>query len=113
MSFEEVMQEHIKALQENTKALINYTKAMQGDTRRVEIEHTKFSACKFCGISYKTMQIYLENGFITAYRKRKGTREYFMEKDLVNLCESKKLFTGNYGSLRNNPRSMYFGGLTI
>jgi hypothetical protein len=113
MSFEDLLQEHIKALNENTKALMAYTKALRKEEKIVEVEHTKGSACKFCGITYKTMQTFLENGFITACRKRKGTREYFMEKDLVNLCESKKLFDGDYGNLRNNPRSMYFGGLTI
>lgn len=113
MSHEDLLQECIKALNENTKALIAYTKALRKEEKNAEVEHTKKSACKFCGITYKTMQTFLENGFITACRKRKGTREYFMEKDLVNLCESKKLFDGDYGNLRNNPRSMYFGGLTI
>ena len=109
MSLEEVMQEHIKALQENTKALINYTKAMQGDTRRVEIEHTKFSACKFCGISYKTFEKYIDAGVITPCRRKGGKRIYFMEKDLVLLCDAKKLFNGDYGKLRNNPNSQYYG----
>lgn len=109
MSFEETMQEHIKALQENTKALREYTRMMQTDTRRVEVEHTKASACKFCGISYKTFESYTAGGIITPCRKKGGRRPYFMEKDLVLLCDAKKLYNGEYGKLRNNPNSQYYG----
>jgi hypothetical protein len=109
MSFEEVMQEHIKALQENTKALKEYTKAMQTDTRRVEVEHTKFSACKFCGITYKTFDKYVAGGIITACKRKGGKREHYMEKDLVLLCEAKKLYNGEYGIMRDNPNSQYYG----
>ena len=97
MSFEELLQEHIKALNENTKALKAYTNAVNADARKVEIEHTKNSACKFCGITYKTMQTYIENGLIVPARRKKGKREYFMEKDLIALCEAKKLYAGEYG----------------
>lgn len=103
------MQEHIKALNENTKAIIAYTKALHEEHNTVEVEHTKESACKFCGITYKTMQNYLEDGYITPCRRRNGKREYFKEKDLVALCESKKLYSGDYGGLKNNPRSLHFG----
>ena len=96
MSFEELLQEHIKALNENTKALKDYTKAL-GTGADIGVEHTKNSACKFCGISYKTMQIYLESGLITAIRRKNGRREYFKESDLIALCEAKKLYTGDYG----------------
>lgn len=112
MALEELLQEHIKALNENTKALMAYTKAMRKEEKTVEVEHTKDSACRFCGITYKTMQGYIENGCITPCRRKKGKREYFMEKDLVNLCESRKLYAGDYGALRENPGSMYFGGQT-
>lgn len=109
MSFEEVMQEHIKALKENTKALRDYTQLMQGDTRRVEVEHTKQSACKFCGITNKTFDRYVAGGIVTACRRKGGRREYYMEKDLVLLCEAKKLYNGEYGILKDNPNSQYYG----
>lgn len=96
MSFEELLQEHIKALNENTKALKEYTKAL-GAERSIEVEHTKDSACKFCGVSYKTMQTYLESGLISAIRRKNGKREYFKENDLIALCEAKKLYAGDYG----------------
>ena len=103
MSFEELLQEHIKALNENTKALRAYTNAVYADARKVEIEHTKNSACDFCGITYKTMQTYIENGLIEPCRRKKGKREYFLEKDLIALCETKGLYDGNYG--RANGKS--------
>lgn len=109
MSFEEVMQEHIKALQENTKVLKEYIKTMQTDTRRVEVEHTKASACKFCGITYKTLETYTAGGLITPCRRKGGKREHYMEKDLVLLCDAKKLYKGEYGLLRDNPNSQYYG----
>lgn len=110
MSFEELLQEHIKALNENTKAIIAYTNALNAEQgSALEVEHTKFSACKFCGISYKTMQGFLESGVVASCRKSKGRREYFKESALVALCESKRLFSGDYGELKQNPRSMYYG----
>lgn len=109
MSFEDLLQEHIRALNENTKALVAYTNALQVDKRNIEIEHTKDSACRFCGITYKTLQTYLENGLITPCRRKKGKREYFKEKDLVVLCDTKKLYEGEYGELITNPKSMYYG----
>lgn len=109
MSFEEVMQEHIKALKENTKALRDYTQLMQGDARRVEVEHTKQSACNFCGITNKTFDRYVAGGIVTACRRKGGKREYYMEKDLVLLCEAKKLYNGEYGILKDNPNSQYYG----
>lgn len=110
MSFEELLQEHTKALRENTKALIEYTKALNAEQKEIDVEHTKDSACKFCGITYKTMQGYLENGMITPVRRKHGKREYFKEKDLVALCEMKKLYSGDYGGLKDNPRSLYYAG---
>lgn len=109
MSFEELLQEHIKALNENTKALNAYTKAMTTGSREVDVEHTKDSACKFCGISYKTLQRYLADGLINPSRRKTGNREYFKENDLVALCNTKSLYSGDYGALRNDPRSAYFG----
>lgn len=109
MSYEQVMQEHIKALQENTRVLKEYIKAMQTNTRRVEVEHTKASACKFCGITYKTFENYTAGGLITPCRRKGGKREYYMEKDLVLLCDAKKLYKGEYGMLRDNPNSQYYG----
>lgn len=109
MSFEELLQEHINALRENTKALVAYTKAMRDEPSEVEVEHTKDSACKFCGVSYKTLQTYIENGLITPCRRKKGIREYFREKDLISLCESKKLYTGEYGAIKNQ-KSFCYGG---
>lgn len=109
LSFEEVMQEHIKVLQENTRVLKEYLKLMQTDTRRVEVEHTKASACKFCGITYKTFEGYTSGGLITPCKRKGGRRPYFMEKDLVLLCDAKKLYNGEYGRLRENPNSQYYG----
>ena len=109
MSFEELLQEHIKALNENTKALVAYTNALSIENKSIGVEHTKDSACKFCGVTYKTMQSYVESGVLTPSRRPNGKREYFKESDLVALCDSKKLFAGDYGALRNNPRSLYYG----
>ena len=97
MSFEELLQEHIKALNENTKALNAYTKALGGVPASIDIEHTKNSACSFCGITYKTLQTYVAEGLVTPSRRRQGKREFFKESDLIMLCESKKLYTGDYG----------------
>lgn len=108
MSFEELLQEHTKALRENTKALIEYTKALNSEHREIEVEHTKNSACKFCGITYKTMQMYLASGMITPVRRDKGRREYFKEKDLVTLCESVKLYSGDYGRMKSISGSRYY-----
>lgn len=108
MSLEELMQEHIKALNENTRAIIAYTKALNVEQKTIEVEHTKDSACRFCGITYKTMQGYLANGMITSVRRKNGRREYFKERDLVALCEAQKLFDGSYGSMKSNPRSTYY-----
>lgn len=110
MSFEELLQEHINALRENTKALVAYTKAISNDANNVEVEHTKDSACRFCGISYKTLQTFIENELITPCRRKKGKREYFKEKDLISLCESKKLYTGDYGAMKDNQKSFCYGG---
>ena len=97
MSFEELLQEHIKALNENTKALNAYTKALGGVPISIDIEYTKNSACSFCGITYKTMQRYIAEGLVTPSRRKTGKREFFKESDLIALCESKKLYTGDYG----------------
>lgn len=111
MSFEELLQEHIKALNENTKALVAYTNALNAETKTtIDVEHTKDSACKFCGITYKTMQSFLESGVVNPSRRAGGKREYFKEKDLVALCENKRLYSGEYGALKNNPRSLYYVG---
>lgn len=110
MSLEELMKEHIKALNENTKALVAYTNALNYENKIVEVEHTKDSACRFCGITYKTMQGYLESGAINASRRKTGKREYFLEKDLVILCETKQLFAGDYGKMKESPRSHYYAG---
>lgn len=109
MSFEELMQEHIKALNENTKAIIAYTKALSEEKSTVEVEHTKDSACKFCGISYKTIGNYLADGSLTPCRRKNGRREFFRERDLVALCESKQLYGGGYGNMKSDPRSRYYG----
>lgn len=101
MSFEDLLQEHIKALNENTKALQAYTKSLSSDSLQDEIEHTKYSACKFCGITYKTLQNCIDEGTLIPSRRKTGKREYFKERDLVALCERKKLYSGDYG-LRNN-----------
>lgn len=108
MSLEELMVEHIKALNENTRAIVAYTKALTIEQKTTDVEHTKDSACRFCGITYKTLTTYMDNGMITPCRKKTGRREYFKEVDLVALCESKKLFSGTYGELKNNPRSLYY-----
>lgn len=109
MSLEELLQEHIKALNENTKALVAYTNALNAESKSISVEHTKDSACKFCGVAYKTIQSFVESGILTPSRRPKGKREYFKESDLVALCETKKLYAGDYGALRNNPRSLYYG----
>ena len=108
MSFEELLQEHIKALNENTKALRAYTNALNIESKTIEVEHTKISACDFCGITYKTIDTYVASGLIKPSRKPNGKREYFKEKDLVALCETKKLYTGDYGAMRQNPKSLYY-----
>ena len=108
MSFEELIQEHIKALNENTKAIHAYTKAIGFENRAADISHTKRSACRFCGITFKTMQRYIDNGFININRKNVGTREFLKESDLVTLCESQQLFDGEYGLMKKNPKSMYY-----
>jgi hypothetical protein len=110
MSLEELMQEHIKALNANTRAIENYTKALTVEQKNIDVEHTKDSACKFCGVTYKTFQLYMEDGSIIPARRKNGRREYFKENDLVALCESKKLYSGEYGEMKQNPRSMYYGG---
>ena len=107
MSFEELIQEHTKALNENTKALVAYTKALQGH-KTIEVEHTMDSACRFCGITYKTLSNHIDAGLLVPLRKPKGKREYFKETDLVALCEIKQLFDGEYGKMRGNPRSQYY-----
>ena len=110
MSLEELMQEHIRALNENTRAIIAYTRALNCEHKSVEIEHTKESACKFCGITYKAFQTYIESGLIDPIRRRNGKREYFKENGLVALCESKKLYSGDYGEMKKSPSSMYYAG---
>ena len=102
------MQEHIKALNENTKALREYTNALNVENKVIDVEHTKDSACKFCGITYKTLLTHIESGLLIPSRKRDKKREYFKERDLVVLCETKKLYTGDYGQMRSNPRSPYY-----
>lgn len=109
MSLEELLQEHIKALNENTKAIKAYTQALRNEAEAIEVEHTKNSACDFCGITYKTMQMYITHGMVAISRRNGGKREYFKEKDLVALCNAQKLFSGEYGKLRNNPQSKYYG----
>ena len=110
MSFEELIQEHIKALNENTQAIRAYTRALNSDNVSIEVEHTKDSACRFCGITYKTLQTYQESGLLSSTRRKAGKREYYKEKDLVALCESKKLDAGDYGHLKNTPKSPYYVG---
>lgn len=110
MSLEELMLEHIKALNENTRALVEHTKALNFEAKIVNVEHTKNSACKFCGITYKTLQNYLANADVTPCRRQDGKREFFMESDLVQLCEEKKLYSGEYGLLKTNPTSEYYEG---
>lgn len=109
MSLEQLLQEHIKALNENTKALVAHTKALNGDAQAIDVEHTKDSACKFCGITYKTLQTYIAEGLIVPRKRRTGNREYFKERELVALCNAKRLYDGDYGELRSNPKSTYFG----
>lgn len=108
MSFEELIQEQIKALRENTKALTDYTNALNLEHKIVNVEHTKDSACRFCGITYKTLTNHINAGLLVPLRKPKGKREYFNETDLVTLCEIKQLFDGEYGKMRENPRSQYY-----
>ena len=103
------MQEHIKALNENTKAIKAYTKAVLSDMKQVDVEYTKDAACKFCGITYKTLQSFSESGLITPIRRKNGRREYFKESELVSLCESKKLYLGDYGTIKSDPASPYCG----
>lgn len=108
MSLEELMLEHIKALNENTRALVEHTKALNYEAKIVNVEHTKNSACKFCGVTYKTLQSYLANGNVMPCRRQDGKREFFMESDLVQLCEEKKLYSGEYGLLKTNLTSVYY-----
>ena len=108
MSLEQLMQEHIKALNENTKALREYTNALNVENKVIEVEHTKDSACRFCGITFKTLTAHIESGLLIPSRKNNRKREYFREHDLVVLCENKKLYTGDYGQMRSNPRSPYY-----
>ena len=100
MSFEELIQEHTKALNENTKALVAYTKALSQGHKTIEVEHTMDSACRFCGITYKSLKNHVESGLLIPLRKPKGKREYFKESDLIALCETKRLFDGEYGKAR-------------
>lgn len=102
MSFEELLHEHIKALNENTKALNAYANALQGKQTDIDVEHTKYSACRFCGITYKTFQNCIDNALIAPHRMRNGRREYFKESDLIALCERKKFYSGDYGERRNS-----------
>lgn len=108
MSFEELLHEHIKALNENTKALIAHTNAIGGEHRSIDVEHTKESACRFCGITHKTMQNHIAEGLITPCIRKNGKREYFKERDLVAMCETRKLYSGDYGKMRANPQSIYY-----
>lgn len=108
MSLEELLQEHIKALNENTKALVAYTNAVRNEVRAVDVEHTKESACRFCGITYKTLQSFSDSGLITPHYRHNGKREYFKETDLAALCETKRLYSGEYGEAKNNPASVYY-----
>lgn len=110
MSLEQLMQEHIKALNENTQAIRAYTNALNVKQKTIDTEHTKDSACRFCGITYKTIQMYVANGSITPSRRKDGKREYFKEHDLVSLCEKMQLFSGTYGDMKSNPRSLYYEG---
>ena len=109
MSFEEIMIEHTKALKENTKALIAYTKALNAEQVAIDIEHSATSACGFCGITFKTLKSYAANGLITPSVRRGGKREWYKESSLVALCEAQKLFSGDYGELKGDPTSPYFG----
>lgn len=111
MSLEELLQEHIKALNENTKALKAYAKAIGREQKTVEVEHTKDSACRFCGITYKTIQNYIANGLLVPCRRKTGGREYFKESDLVALCETRELYSGDYGSQKQNPKSAYYNNI--
>ena len=108
MSFEELIQEQIKALNENTKALQAYTNALNIESKTIDVEHTKDSACKFCGVTYKTLSNHIDAGLLSPLRKPNGKREYFKEKDLVILCETKHLYSGEYGAMKKNPRSLYY-----
>lgn len=109
MSFEEIMQEHIKALNENTKAIQAYTQALNASEKVADVEHTKESAYRFCGVSYKTFNRYVIDGSIIPCRRTSGSREFFRERDLVALCESKQLYGGQYGNMKSDPRSRYYG----
>ena len=110
MALEEILQEHIKALNENTRAIVAYTNALRKEHNSPEIEHTKKSACAFCGVSYKTFQNFIEDGAIIPSRRKCGKKEYFRENELVILCEQKGLFSGTYGDLKVSPRSSYYVG---
>ena len=110
MALEEILQEHIKALNENTRAIVAYTNALSKEHKSPEVEHTKDSACKFCGVTYKTFQNFIEDGAISPSRRKHGKREFFRENELVILCESKNLLGGIYGDLKSNPRSPYYVG---
>ena len=110
MALEEILQEHIKALNENTRAIIAYTNALSKENKSPEVEHTKESACKFCGVTYKTFQNFIEDGSVIPSRRKHGKREFFRENELVILCESKGLFSGVYGELKTSPRSAYYAG---
>lgn len=98
MSFEEIMIEHTKALKENTKALREYTKALGLEQKTIDIEHSNASACRFCGITFKTMKSYVANGMISPVIRKGGKREWFKESELIALCEAQKLYSGDYGT---------------
>lgn len=111
MALEEILQEHIKALNENTRAIVAYTNALLGkEDKSPKVEHTKNSACRFCGVTYKTFQNFIEDGSVIPSRREHGKREFFRENELVILCESKGLFGGVYGELKTSPRSAYYAG---
>jgi hypothetical protein len=108
MSFEELLQEHTKALRENTKALIEYTKALKSEQTTIDVEHSAASACRFCGLTFKTLKSYVANGMVTPIIRKGGKREWFKESSLVELCESMDLYSGDYGMMKENPRSRYY-----
>ena len=102
------MLEHIKALNENTRALVAHTKALNIEQKGIDTEHNSVSACKFCGITFKTLKSYVANGMISPLIRKGGKREWYKESDLVALCDAQKLYSGEYGQMRENPASMYF-----
>lgn len=108
MSFEELMQEHIKALNENTKALKEWAKAMGMEQKSIDTEHSNASACRFCGLTFRTLKSYAANGMITPIIRKGGRREWYKESDLVMLCEAMKLYDGEYGAMKQEPGSPYF-----